>query len=257
MLEATDQGSTTTESAGAAPAAEAAAEAPFTLPAEYLDPQGAPDIKKLWDEREGLRGQLEERDPDKLREQFEQERLGNRPEGPDKYELGDLSEVLPEGVDINLVDDSELAQWWRKLAWENGLPAESFTEGYKQFIGFLQKMDAVDTDAEMKALGENAADRIQAAKAFVEAQVPPDFKPIVEALGDTANGVAFLEWVRDRGMTSFGETRNGGAPNIALPNTVEECNARLAELRAKPEYATNQALQREADLLTMRRMELR
>lgn len=157
-----------------------AGDRPEWLPEKF---KTAEDMAKSYGELEGkLSGKVDE-----LRTEIEQERLKDRPESAGEYKL-------PDGIVEGEAVDNDMLKWWAETAFENGYSQEKFEEGIeiyrKAIVGEPQ-----DMDAERKALGDNAEDRIKAVSLFAAKTFGDEFLPDIARLMETAGGVKVLEKV--------------------------------------------------------------
>ena len=151
------------------------------------------------------------------------ERRKGLPEAPDKYELK-LSDDAPVSVDDLQAHPS--VEWWRKTAFEMGLPPEKFNEGVSQLVGILT--EGPDLEVERKALGENADVRINAVATWARATFtdPTEFAAL-QQLGSSAAGIAVIEKLMGRSAPMD----SGDAAS-----TPELTPAKLREMQADPRY---------------------
>jgi hypothetical protein len=164
--------------------APAAGERPDWAPEKFWDPEAKTvrieDLAKSYGVLEGAVG--------RKREEWEADRLKNRPEAPDKYALPTL-----EGVDPEFVEKHPLLPAVREIAHANGLDQKGFEELGAKVINALRAA-APDPAKEMAALGENAAPRIAALEAWVgKTFTDPAENDAVSLIAATAAGVRALE----------------------------------------------------------------
>lgn len=124
-----------------------------------------------------------------LLKQLDAERRKDLPDDPMKYEvaLGDDAPLAKEDLEAHPALD-----WWRKTAFEAGLPPEKFSEGVGQLIGVLT--EGPDLDAELKSLGENGEARVHAVSTWAQKTfTDPDEFAEIQRIGMTAGGIRILE----------------------------------------------------------------
>lgn len=176
--------------ADAAPAAEVQVEAPQAaetdrpewLPEKYKTPE---DLAKAYKALESKIGAKDEDLRNAIMEELQQEAYAERPESAGDYQL-------PETVDPETAVDSELLNWWADHAFENGYSQDEFQKGIEMYMA--SGMDqGPDLDAERGKLGDNAADRINAASLFATKFFPQDALPAIERMCESAEGIVALE----------------------------------------------------------------
>lgn len=125
-----------------------------------------------------------------LLKQLDAERRKGLPEAPDKYEvnLGQDAPLPKEALEAH-----PSLEWWRKTAFEAGLPPEKFNEGVGQLVSILTA--GPDLEAEKAALGENADARITAVGQWAQSRLASDPAAFdaVRMIGSTADGIRALE----------------------------------------------------------------
>lgn len=176
--------------ADAAPAAEVQVEAPQAaetdrpewLPEKYKTPE---DLAKAYKALESKIGAKDEDLRNAIMEELQQEAYAERPESAGDYQL-------PETVDPETAVDSELLNWWADHAFENGYSQDEFQKGIEMYMA--SGMDqGPDLDAERGKLGDNSADRINAASLFATKFFPQDALPAIERMCESAEGIVALE----------------------------------------------------------------
>ena len=203
-------------------AAPASGERPEYIPEKFWK-DGKPDIENLAKSYGELETKFTTKTEDLLKT-LDAERRKGLPEAPEKYELK-LAEDAP--VKPEDIADHPAIDFWRKTAFEAGLPPEKFNEGVSQIVGILTA--GPDLEAEAKALGENAEQRIGAVSQWVKATVTDaeEFAAI-QMLGTTAAGIRALE--RLMGKTGNVSTDDPAPPQPKL--TPEK----LKSMQADPKY---------------------
>lgn len=233
--------------AGAAPASAAASAAPASAPdpgahagadeSKRFEGQGAqrPDYvpEKFWkDGKIDLENafksytELETRFTTKtedLLKQLDADRRKGLPEAPEKYELS-LGEDAP--VTKEEIADHPAVDWWRKTAFEAGLPPEKFNEGVSQLVGILTQ--GPDLEAEAAKLGENARQRIEAVTVWAKSTFtdPEDFAAI-QLLGTSAAGIRVLEKMMGG---------NGKPDADSTPSAPKITPEKLKSMQSDPRY---------------------
>lgn len=166
-----------------------AADRPEWLPEKFWDAESkAPNLENLaksYAKLESVRG-----DPDKLKEEWEQERLAARPEAPDKYALPEHEAFDPEALAA-----SPIVQLARQFAFENGANQEQFEGLINAYAeSELKALDARYTE-EMAKLGDNAKDRAKAVGLWAKGTFGESEYAAIEQITTTAAGVEAMEKV--------------------------------------------------------------
>lgn len=172
-------------------------------------------------------GELETRfgtKTEELLKQLDADRRKGLPEAPEKYEvsLGDDAPFAKEDLEAHPAVD-----WWRKTAFEAGIPPEKFNEGVGQLVGILTQ--GPDLDAEAAKLGENARQRIGAVETWAKATFTDaeEFEAI-QTLGTSAAGIKVLEKLMGKASPSFG--------NDAAPAPESVTPEKLKAMQGDPRY---------------------
>lgn len=191
--------------AGDPPAGEGegggAAERPEWLPEKFWSETGpnVENLAKSYAELERTRGaSLED-----LRSQWEAERIAQRPESADAYELPDM-----EVLDKEQMASSPVVAAWRAIAHEAGLPQDAFNKGLEQYAqAEIQRLEAQMAE-EMAKLGDNAKVRASAVSAWAQSTfTDAEEFAAVQQIGTSAAGVKVLEKL----MRMMGDS--GGTPD--------------------------------------------
>lgn len=177
-----------------------AAERPEWLPEKFWSETGpnVENLAKSYAELERTRGaSLED-----LRSQWEAERMAQRPESADAYELPDV-----EVLDKEQMAQSPVVAAWRAIAHEAGLPQDAFEKGLQQYAAAeIERLEA-HVQTEMAKLGDNAKVRAGAVSAWAQSTfTDPEEFAAVQQIGTSAAGVKVLEKL----MRMMGDS--GGAP---------------------------------------------
>ena len=211
MSEATDNAETV-EGTVEAPAAETVVtDRPEWLPEKF---KSAEDMATAYSSLESKLGKDQETLKSALLEEIQNEALADRPESAGDYQL-------KEGYEEFATDP--LMEWWSNFAWTNGFSQEEFDEGLEQFTA-----DGIDMDAEVQKLGDNGNARIEAAALWFQKHIPEKFAPVLERIGESAEGVELVEFLME--MTSQ-QSMSGDA---TAPTTLTK--AELEEKMRDPRY---------------------
>jgi len=154
--------------------------------------EGKPNYENLAKSYSELRTKFGSKEDDlraRIIDELSSEAIAGRPEASDKYELPEI-----EGTDIQAMASHPLTKWWSDFAFENGFDQDTFKTGIQKYIE-ARMSDAPNYDAEMKALGDNAAARTEAVGLWVNKNFDQTERHVVEQLCATANGVKVMEKV--------------------------------------------------------------
>ena len=117
--------------------------------------------------------------------ELQEKAFENRPKTADDYEL-------PESIDKALGADNKLLGWWSKFSWDNGLSQEEFNDGIEifknEYLG-----EQVSIDDEMKKLGDNGQERVQAVELWANKFFPESALPAIEKMCESHEGIIALE----------------------------------------------------------------
>jgi hypothetical protein len=145
----------------------------------------------------------------KVQEEWQAERLGKRPESPDKYELPKHDSLDPEAMAA-----SPLVNWWRSFAHESGLPQEEFAKGLTAYAETETQRIEAHREAEMGKLGENAKARTEAVGLWAKKRFgdTPKYAAIAAVCSSAAGVEAIEELMRGPGAdgTAFEGAANEG-----------------------------------------------
>lgn len=196
-----------------------AGERPGFLPEKFWNAEtGSPDLEGLSKSYTELEKKFSTRNDDlkkQLAEESAKQRLENRPETADNYEIKVPDGILPDGMTFDAAADNPLMQWWRGYAYEAGLDQEGFNAGIAAYVRSLAA-DLPDRDAEIRQLGSDGHARVEAVDLWVNSNVDQRLQPSAKALLSTAEGVQLLEALigQIRGDTTS-RIDNAGRPGVA------------------------------------------
>lgn len=159
---------------------------PEWLPEKY---KSGEDLAKAYKELESKLGSKEEDLRSKIMEELQAEAFKDRPASAGEYQLPDI-------VDEESGVDSKLLQWWSEHSFENGYSQEEFQQGIQMYMEAIGQ-SGPDLEAEVKKLGENANQRIQAVSLFANKFFPSEVMPALERLCETSEGIVALEHIMD------------------------------------------------------------
>jgi hypothetical protein len=148
------------------------------------------------------------------------------PEAPDEYKFDFTENEALKSVEINLDDDptyQKMVPLFKELNLSQD-QANALVETYLE-----SSMEGItDIGEELKKLGPNANDIVTRANAFVAKYLSPEEQGIAEQLGQTAEGVQFLEkMAKMRGEADIPVDAQAFAPK----QTYQELMAEAVALR--------------------------
>ena len=121
--------------------------------------------------------------------ELQEKAFENRPKTADDYEL-------PESIDKALGADNKLLGWWSKFSWDNGLSQEEFNDGIEifknEYLG-----EQVSIDDEIKKLGDNGQERVQAVELWANKFFPENLMPAVVRLAESSEGIEAMEMIME------------------------------------------------------------
>lgn len=166
------------------------------------------------------------------------ERLSKRPESADKYELRVPEGVeLPEGVEWQFDENSDLLKAARQFAYDAGYGQEKFDDLVGQYIQEKvgQKSEALTQaeetyQAEMSALGEQGEARIEAVNAYLTANLPEEK---AKALQSGITSKAALEALEDLIGNAGGTKLQSGSQGTTATSITQD---QLDEMIKDPRY---------------------
>lgn len=155
--------------------------------------------------------------PDKLKEEWETERLAKRPEDPSGYEL-----PKDERFDQDQLASSPIVEIWRAAAHDAGLDQEAFEGRLTEYADAFMAQTEERMKAELEALGENGQTRIDAVEKWAAATLPEEEYLALASVASSANGVKLAERMmkafREAGMEGSG----GGGDPVDGADTIED-----------------------------------
>lgn len=198
------------------------AERPDYVPEKFWK-DGKVDLETAFTSYKELETRFTTKTEDLLK-QLDAERRKGLPDAPEKYEV-QLGEDAP--VKAEDLQGHPAIEFWRKTAFEAGLPPEKFNEGVAQIVGILTS--GPDLEAEKAALGENADQRINAVGTWARTKLADDAEAFqaVQMIGSTAAGIRALE--RLMGGADVPDTS-------AAPREPELTPEKLKAMQADPRY---------------------
>ena len=185
---------------------ESMGERPAWLPEKF---KSAEDMANSYSQLEGKLSQKEDDIKSQVMKDLEAEAYKDRPEKKGDY-------ILPEGIDDELARSNELLEWWANQSYENGYSQDEFAEGIEMYKKAMN-IGMSDPEAEMKTLGDNAKERVQAVELWSNKFFTPEQHAEIATLCSTAEGVKAMETVINalKGSTSIGDASPTGQQNEA------------------------------------------
>tara|TARA_R100000988_G_C4003096_1_gene170497 strand:- start:507 stop:1232 length:726 start_codon:yes stop_codon:yes gene_type:complete len=195
---------------------EYADERPKWLPEKFNTPE---DLANSYTSLESKIGQKEEDIRNSVMKEMEEKAFSERPSTSDDY-------ILPDSIDLDEAADNKLLNWWAEHSYENGFSQDEFTKGIEAFRESMD--DGYNSDEEVKQLGDNAEERIEAVGLFVNQNFPEEIRDAVDNLCATANGIKAMEII----MSNMKQTTVNGSSSPTA--TLSE--DKLREMMNDPRY---------------------
>lgn len=186
---------TTDTTAEAVETTEVVAERPEYLPEKFWNTEeGSPNVEGLAKSYTEIESKFGQR-ASALREEIESEIKKPRegvPESAEGYTYELSKEGLPEGWEIQSIDDDPMLGWWRDTAFDRGMTQDEFQAGINKYME-MQVAGIPDKSAEMKSLGENAQERIDRVDLYLGKNLTEDEYNTLADFAITAEAVQVLE----------------------------------------------------------------
>tara|TARA_R100000654_G_scaffold41411_1_gene67511 strand:+ start:2953 stop:3714 length:762 start_codon:yes stop_codon:yes gene_type:complete len=190
------------------------------------------DLAEAYSNLEKKIGQKEEDLKKQWEEELQVEAYKDRPE-----KVGDY--ILPENIDQSMSADDPLLKWWADYSFENGSSQEEFSTGIEKYIERINA-NIPDPETEMKRLGDNGEERVQAVELWSNKFFPDTLRQSIESITETADGIMvlehFMEQMKDR-------------PNVQSESPNKITMDSLRELQKDPRY--HDPVARDADFVKM------
>lgn len=220
----------------AAPAAPVEVTRPDYVPEKFWDAEKkAPRLEDLGKSYAELERRHHMRTDD-LRKTVESEvRDGlykDRPATPKDYKLEPSKGFLPDGMKFEANPDDPFLKAITEIGHQRGMSQDDFSH---LVDGYLESLSSQFPDpvAELRALGPKAASRVENAKMWAEANIPPKQLKALGAVTMTAAGIELVEWVRDQ----IGEPRLGDLSVSGLSSGTAALTAEtLTQMQADDRY---------------------
>lgn len=182
-------------------------ERPAWLPEKF---KSAEDMAESYSQLEGKISQKEEDIRSNIMKELEADAYKDRPPTKGEY-------ILPEGIDEELAKSNELLEWWADQAFENGYSQDEFAEGIEMYRK-VANIGMTDPQSEMKQLGDNATERVQAVEMWSNKFFSPEQHAEIANLCATAEGVKAMETVMNALKSSSVLPNTEVAPNLSEEN---------------------------------------
>lgn len=204
-----------------------AGDAPLNPPSDIKIPDkfvkdGKPDYAALAASYTELEGKFGAK-TDKLKEEWAAELAKGRPEAADKYALPKV-----EGIDETELGNHPMMGWWKKQAFEAGLPQDKFEAGIKEYLTAMAPQD-IPEDQLKAALGDNFKQRIAAVDAWATKTAGNDGEmDALRAIGTSPDGIRLMERLAGIGQEMAGDTPTPNKPSLSLDE--------LRSMQQSPKY---------------------
>jgi hypothetical protein len=205
---------------------DAGGEAPPTRP-DYLPEKfwnaetGTANVEALSESFTGLERKMFTKN-EVLKTELASERLANRPEAADKYELPEI-----EGHEWD--EGDPLLVFWQNHAFDQGFDQEMFNTGINGYIDAVSAAQP-DMEVELARLGEDGKTRIAAINAWVSSSFSEETQNAFDQIAQSAEGIAAIEEIMGKLGGGSGEDVPSGLGEPVL--TREE----LTALMGSPAY---------------------
>ncbi len=168
------------------------------------------DLVESYHNLEKKMGQKEEDLKRSWEEELNKVAFENRPEKKGDY-------ILPENIDQTMSADNPLLKWWVDHSFDNGFSQDEFAEGIEMYRK-VANIGMTDPQSEMKQLGDNATERVQAVEMWSNKFFSPEQHAEIANLCATAEGVKAMETVMNALKGSSVLPNTEVAPNLSEEN---------------------------------------
>ncbi|MEK9909124.1 MAG: hypothetical protein VW498_02050 [Candidatus Thalassarchaeaceae archaeon] len=191
---------------GAAPAEgggeTAAVEAPAGVPAKFFDAESGSVNYEAWGKSYGeLEGKIRTQKSEltqSLRNEWDAERVANRPETPNDYEVRVPEGFeLPDDVEWDVQEDDPMLNWWKDFVYEQGGNQEMFDQGLAMYLTAQTAM-LPDIAAEMEALGEYGQSRVERVQLWAQQNLSEENNEGLIGLMSSAAGIKVMEEMMEK-----------------------------------------------------------
>ena len=110
---------------------------------------------------------------------------------PENYEVK-APDDMPEGVDFQVSEDQPILEWWKGFAKERGLNQNEFNSGISAFVK-NELSNTPDPNEEMRKLGDNSKERVEAANAWSKKYLSQDAYNAIRSVAQTSEGIKAIE----------------------------------------------------------------
>jgi hypothetical protein len=166
-----------------------------------------------------------------IMKELEADKIANRPENPESYELrvtDELQAQMGDDMTFEFSESDPLVNFWRSFSHEAGFSQEQFDEGISAFV--QSKFSELPSfDDEVGKLGDNGRDRAQHVNQWATKNLSPETYKALADFAVTADGVMALEEImRNSGEPAFSP---GGPAGTGSTITVNELRQMQADER--------------------------
>jgi len=213
-------------------AAVEVASRPDYLPEKFWNAEeGAPNIEGMAKSYSELEKKFSQR-ASSLKEELQAELMSERkegvPESPEGYEFT-APEIpnMPEGWDVQMQSDDPMLNWWRETAHQQGMSQEQFQDGINKYFD-LHFGSLPDREGELKALGDNAQDRIDRVDMWLNKNLDENEYNAIADFAVTADAIQVLEKIigieqSEPSLSSFeGEPMTGNVNEDKLRQMMDD-----------------------------------
>jgi len=213
-------------------AAVEVASRPDYLPEKFWNAEeGAPNIEGMAKSYSELEKKFSQR-ASSLKEELQAELMSERKEGvPESAEGYEFTapEIpnMPEGWDVQMQSDDPMLNWWRETAHQQGMSQEQFQDGINKYFD-LHFGSLPDREGELKALGDNAQDRIDRVDMWLNKNLDENEYNAIADFAVTADAIQVLEKIigieqSEPSLSSFeGEPMTGNVNEDKLRQMMDD-----------------------------------
>jgi len=213
-------------------AAVEVASRPDYLPEKFWNSEeGAPNIEGMAKSYSELEKKFSQR-ASSLKEELQAELMSERKEGvPESAEGYEFTapEIpnMPEGWDVQMQSDDPMLNWWRETAHQQGMSQEQFQDGINKYFD-LHFGSLPDREGELKALGDNAQDRIDRVDMWLNKNLDENEYNAIADFAVTADAIQVLEKIigieqSEPSLSSFeGEPMTGNVNEDKLRQMMDD-----------------------------------
>lgn len=199
-------------------------EAPMGVPGKFWDGESGSVNHEAWGKSYGeLEGKLRTQKNElskSMKAEWESERLSNRPESMDDYELNIPEHIqLPDDMEWSVAEDDPMMGWWRNLVFEQGGNQEMFDQGISMFLE-SQMANLPDIEAEMQELGDYGPQRAERVQMWAEKNLSEDSMAGLTDMMTSAKNLQVVEELMDKMGEAPFSPQDSAYAGMDLPDPI-------------------------------------